>query len=281
MSLIRKFLKSIWLWLLRSSANKSICGLTIINIRRGSLKGKKMILNLDPKNGWTDTEYLHGYPQEREQVALIKKLLTPDQAAWDIGIYRGFYTLLFTDLVGFNGVVVAIELDSKNVEVVKEVSKLNNLTNIQVLNFGISNKNEKAMFISSASSNSRMVNTFKGNFVDEPVLAKGETFREVEFKTINWLAANIGAPDFVKIDIDGAELYALDEADKIFDNENAIVLIESHNHQTNLKITSFFTANKCSVYSSNEKRFFHNGEIFWGTSIGCKNQERLKQLLES
>lgn len=273
------FLKKTLLFILRITHKKTFDRLNVLKIMFGPLKGKKMILNLKPENGSIDTEYLAGYRQEKEEIELIKKLTLQGKIIWDIGIYRGFYSLLFSDLTGPTGKVIAFDLEKKNCKVVKELAYLNGITNLTVYNCGISNENIESDFISSPSSNSRLIGTFRGAYTTSPVLTKGENISTVKLRTLNSLFEEFGKADLIKMDIDGAELFALDTADRIFENQDLIFIIESHNHETDKKITEFFTRNNCFVYSIDQKRFFKNDDIFGGNTIASKNRHNLDELL--
>ncbi len=273
------FLKNILLSILRTVYRQTFDDLHVVKIMFGPVKGKKMILNLNPIKGAVNTEYLAGYRQEKEEVALLKKFVSQGQIIWDIGIYRGFYSLLFSDLIGPSGKVLAFDLEKKNCKVVTEIMKLNGITNVNTYNYGISNENVESDFISSPSSNSRLPGTFRGANIDSPILTKGESISRVKLKTLNSLVDDLGYADVIKMDIDGAELFALDTADNVFQNNTVVIIIESHNHKTDAKITEFFTRNNCFVYSINEKRFFNDGEIFGGNTIGCKIKSKLEALL--
>lgn len=273
-------LKKILLFVLRMRYRKTFDELYVVKIMFGVIKGKKMILNLRPEKGAVNTEYLAGYRQESEEIDLLKKLVLKGQIIWDIGIYRGFYSLLFSDLTGPYGKVLAFDIDKKNCRVVNEVIRLNKIENIKTYNYGLSNENVENNFISSPSSNSRLITTFRGDYTDSPVLTEGEAFSKVQFRTLNSLVDELGPADLIKMDIDGAELFALDTADKVFQNKDLIFIIESHNYKTDAKITEFFIRNKCFVYSINEKRFLNNNDVFRGNAFACKKKEKLELLLQ-
>lgn len=273
------FLKKIFLKALRLIYKKTFDDLYVVKIMFGPIKGKKMILNLNPHKGAVNTEYLAGYRQEKEEIDLLKKIIVKGQTIWDIGIYRGFYSLLFSDLTGPSGKVIAFDLEKKNCKVVDEIMRLNRITNVETYNYGISNENTESDFISSPSSNSRLFGTFRGANTESMILTKGECIGRVKLKTLNSLVCELGCADLIKMDIDGAELFALDAADNVFQNKDVIFIVESHNYKTDEKITEFFNRNKCFVYSINQKRFFNNDEIFVGNTIGCKVKGRLEKLL--
>lgn len=272
-------LKKMGLFILRNLYPKAHNNFSVIRIMTGPLKGKKMIVNLIPENGATDTEYIVGYRQEREEIELFEKLIKQGQTIWDVGIYRGFYSLLFSQLTGPSGKVLAFDIEKENCKVVNEIIRLNGISNIKTYNYGLSNENTEAEFISSPSSNSRLIMTYRGYYTESPVLSKGESIKKVQLRTLNSFVEEFGYTDLIKIDIDGAELFALDAADRIFEKDHVLFIIESHNPKTDQKITDFFNSNQCFVYSINEKRFFDKTELYWGNMIGCKNILKLENLL--
>ena len=172
----------------------------------------------------------------------------------------------------------AFDIEERNCRVVNEVIRLNGIQNIKTYNYGLSNENTEADFISSPSSNSRLISTFRGYYTEDPVLTKGESIKKTRLTTLNSLVEKMGYPDMVKIDIDGAELFVLDEADKVFENDELVLIIESHNPQTDKKITEYCNRNSCFVYSINEKRFFDTTDLYWGTMIASKKLNKLDVL---
>ena len=100
------WLKKFVLFVLRKAYSRTFDGLSKVKIMVGPLKGKKMVLNFNAGNGATDTEYLAGYRQEREEIDLLRKLVSKGQTIWDIGIYRGFYSVLFSELTGPDGKIL-------------------------------------------------------------------------------------------------------------------------------------------------------------------------------
>lgn len=275
---IKKLAKESFLAVLRAFTKRADNNLHIVKIRMGPLKGKKMLLNLFSQNGTVDSVYLTGYKQEADEIKLLKKIVQKGMTIWDIGIYRGFYTLLFSDLVGYKGKIITFDIDEENCRVINQLIQLNNIENIVTNNYGLSNQNEVSEFISSPSSNSRLLGTFRGYYTESEILTKGEKIKKVKLRTLDSLAGELGLPDIIKVDIDGAELFALDTADKIFQKEDIIFIIESHNPDTDKKITEFLDRNNCIVYSINEKRFFKKGELYWGSSIASKQYSKLETL---
>ncbi|MCX8000416.1 MAG: FkbM family methyltransferase, partial [Leptospiraceae bacterium] len=57
---------------------------------------------------------------EHKEIQLLKQHITKDSIVIDAGANIGFYTLIFSNLVGKNGKVIAFEPDSKNFEILQK-----------------------------------------------------------------------------------------------------------------------------------------------------------------
>lgn len=270
--------RALYLSLLRRCYPTQIGGLHVVRIRSGPIAGRRMLLNLRATQGLVDTPYINGYPQEAEELSILAGLIRPGQTVWDVGIYRGVYTLLFSGCVGAEGRVIAIDIDRRNCRVVEETLRLNGIDNVTVRNYGLSNENGSAEFISSPSSNSRVLTTFRGEAVALSALTPGECIERGEMRTIDGLIDELGHPDVVKIDIDGAELVALDAADRLFESADTVLVIESHNAATDRKVTDLLTRHGCIAYSIQQHRVFAPAELMWGTVVAARAAGRLSYL---
>jgi FkbM family methyltransferase len=275
---LRRLARNAGLWLLRRRYPGTAGGLRIVRVRAGPLSGRRMIVNLDPARGQVDTSYIYGYRQEAEQIAILAGLLRPGQTAWDVGIHRGVYTLLFADRVGPGGSVVAIDIDQRNCHVVAEATRLNGLANVAILNYGIGQECGAGTFISSPSSNSRISGTYRGYPTDAPVLTAGERVECVEMRTLDDLIETLGCPHLIKLDIDGAELEALDAAERVLACRNLILVVESHTPETDRRLTALLRRHDWAAYSIQERRLFDAGDVVWGTVIACSDRGRLEGL---
>ena len=60
---------------------------------------------------------------DRQKIALFKNIIKPGMRVLDLGANIGFYTVLFSKLVGENGKVFSFEPDVKNYEYLEENTK--------------------------------------------------------------------------------------------------------------------------------------------------------------
>ena len=138
----------------------------------------------------------------------------------DIGAAFGFYTILGAKRVGAKGKVVAIEAQPDSFEMLNRNIKLNQLTNIIPLNYAVYSKETKVKLYNTYSimpeSAGKSTNKFvevNANTLDNILLQEEKIF------DVNW----------IKIDVEGAELEVLKGAHNVLSNSKDIsLLIEVH-----------------------------------------------------
>lgn len=116
--------------------------------------------------------------------------IRPGDVVFDIGAWIGPYTLLASKLVGPSGRVVSFEPDRAARAQLERNVRLNSATNVQILPIALSDATGTAR-LSGADSEARIAETGS---------------EEVETMTLPDFIAREGAPDVVKVDIEGGEL---------------------------------------------------------------------------
>jgi len=112
---------------------------------------------------------------------------------FDIGAHAGFYTLLFSHLVGLSGKVLAFEPLPRNLAYLHKHLRLNGIRNVQVLEVAVSDKVGISPFAEGE-------NSYTG------ALAQTGAMR-VQSVSLDDLYArgSLPLPNFIKIDVEGAE----------------------------------------------------------------------------
>ena len=166
---------------------------------------------------------------------LIKKNVRPGMNVFDLGANFGWFSLIFSKLVGSSGHVYAFEADPTLIKTINDNVKLNNLDNVTVIPKAISNKSQVGEFSLNETYDTRSqlgAKSPKGKII------KIETISLDEFCDEN----NIKQVDFIKMDIEGSEPKAIEGMKKIISsnpnlkiitefNQNAIVSVESSPEQ--------------------------------------------------
>ena len=89
---------------------------------------------------------------ESETVQVCKPLIHTGMTVIDIGAHAGYYTFLFSRLVGTTGRVYAFEPHPKNFEILKRNVERHHLTNVTLIQKAVSDKNCNAIFHETALS---------------------------------------------------------------------------------------------------------------------------------
>lgn len=118
----------------------------------------------------------------------------------DIGAYVGMFTLRAAKLVGDTGMVIAIEPEPRNLSYLKR--NVESLSNVRVIEEAISNRiGEGMLHISNATPCHTLIHPHKKSM-------------KVKVNTIDNIVTQLNLPhiDFIKMDIEGAGLQALEGA---------------------------------------------------------------------
>ena len=148
----------------------------------------------------------------------------------DVGAHMGKYTIIASKRVGTNGKVIAIEAHPGNYEMLNRNIELNGLTNVTTLNYAVYSKETKIkLYMPGEKSNHTIYNTLISTRATDE-----EKFVEVNADTLDDLLQKNGIShadvNWIKIDVEGAELEVLKGATEILSNsKDTCLLIEVHN----------------------------------------------------
>lgn len=126
----------------------------------------------------------------------------------DVGANQGIYSLAFAKLIGSAGKVIAIEPFNEMNNYLKYNIEINNFKNIEIIEKVIS---DKIGFEEIDFGNGIVSASIVRNF-------KNSEKKKVKSITIDEICKNLNRLDFIKIDIEGAELKALKGAEKVISN---------------------------------------------------------------
>lgn len=205
-------------------------GHAVVPVLRGPAKGLRLKLNLIDR---LEFAYLLG-KYDREILTRLSTIVRPGWTVWDCGIYLGFYTAFFARLVGQTGRVIAFEPDPRNTEKSKAAVKLNGFQNVEFLPVAIGAPNGEVDFLISDDTNSHLPGVWVGvTKTDYEFMRK--TSHEKSIRVQSWsldqalVEKNVPRPDLIKIDIEGAELLALEYMQHITQQARPLIVLELHN----------------------------------------------------
>jgi len=170
----------------------------ILTTRKDSIK----LIAKYPDKRIIPIEILNFSYYEREALDFLKKVINPESVMFDIGGNVGWYTInLKKEKPGL--IVYTFEPIPKTFTILKENCLLNNISTENLYNIGFSDEDKEVefYFYPEGSGNSSMVNLTENPdvVVVKSLVQKIDTF--IQKKNIN--------VDFIKIDVEGAELFVL------------------------------------------------------------------------
>ncbi len=226
--------------------------------RRGLIQGMRRKGGL----GWLP-EFLG--TSETPEETFWKNAKLKDLVIYDIGAYHGLLTLFFARQ---GRQVIGYEPNNRNHARLMENLRLNDLRNVTVRRVGIGAKSEVATMVASPAMMGGA--SIEGQTVTGLLHSHGPVVSEqIAITTLDddIREMSLPAPDFVKIDIEGAELPALIGARETLRRCRPGLFIEMHGETLNLKRQNA----KAVVAELHESGYHEILHIETGTAITASN----------
>ena len=172
---------------------------SFIQIPAGPNKGLKFLVN-------SDSFYASGQ-YETKSIEKILNDLNDQSIVYDVGANFGYYSLAFSKVVKK---VYSFEPLPKNHGITKKHLEVNNIKNVELFPYAISDISQVLRFTNSLAHSSNTYKTESSNFNNS------ESVIEVQGHSLDALIFehNFPKPDFLKVDVEGAELDFLKGAEK-------------------------------------------------------------------
>jgi FkbM family methyltransferase len=202
-------------------SNKSFLGKTLrlplkflpaqmkMPIMRGKLRGKKWIIGSGNHGCW-----LGSYEYYKQK--LFEKTIPLGSVVYDLGGHVGFYSLLASELVGPAGKVFVFEPVPRNVFYLREHLRLNNVSNVIVIEAAVSDQSGIVTFDEGPN-----------NYMGRMALVGNLQVKAITLDEL-YSKKEIPLPDYIKIDIEGGELLALKGAYSILRESHASIFLATH-----------------------------------------------------
>jgi len=212
-------------------------------ILQGKLKGKKWIVDSGVHSCW-----LGCYESEKQKVFI--RTIKKGSVVYDVGAHVGFYSLLSSELVGLHGRVVAFEPNPRNINYLKRHLHLNRIDNVRVVEAAVADKSGSAYFQGSADNN------YGGNISSEGSI-------KVRLVSLFELVTNrtIQAPDYMKIDVEGAEFLVLKGAEQLLVDFRPVIFLSTHGADVHRQCCDYLKSMGYNLQSLNEKNIDGTDEV--------------------
>jgi len=186
---------------------------TPMKILSGPCRGMKWTLESNLYSFWFGTFEL------KKQAALCK-YIREGMTVYDIGANAGFYTLLFSKLVGKKGHVYSFEPFPENSSRLLRHIGLNDLKNVTVINAAVAARERLASFHMAENNFSGHLSSDNHSSLVVPTLSIDALIEK-----------GYPPPDLIKMDIEGDETLALVGAEHALSKRDAVWFIAIHNNE--------------------------------------------------
>jgi FkbM family methyltransferase len=158
------------------------------------------------------------------------------KTVFDLGGYQGIYTLFFARAVGANGRVITFEPNPLNSEAIHQNVELNGFNNVILKQIALSDRAGRADLLFPVREPAR--GTLRADY--QAHLAQHFESRKVSvtLDTLDNQLEYLPAPDFIKIDVEGAELEVLRGMTRLLGERRPALFIEVH---TGVDVRSLIT----------------------------------------
>jgi FkbM family methyltransferase len=178
----------------------------------------------------------------------------------DVGAHTGLYTILGSRYVGSSGKIISIEPHPENFEILKRNINLNGITNVIALEYAAYSHNRSIkLYLPEEQSGYTIYNTLmanRANYQDRYLMVDARTLDEL----LKILSVNAKDINWIKIDVEGAELEVLRGASNILmESKNIFLLVEIHSNDLYKQVVELIR-----IYNLKIKFEKWNKEIGWG-----------------
>jgi FkbM family methyltransferase len=144
----------------------------------------------------------------------------------DVGAYIGRYALIASKRVGKSGKVIVLEPDPKNFEIVKYNVQVNQLDNVVLLCVAASNREGIIRLYQGDSGGWSSSFVVTGKHVDVPCTTLSALLEKLGIEKVDWM----------KVDVEGAELAVLEGSISLLQrSKNLKLIVEIHSRDCDEK----------------------------------------------
>jgi FkbM family methyltransferase len=198
-------------------------GFTPVKVFSGPSRGTRLIIDIR-----TEASYWLG-SYDRKLLSIITQLLKPGQIAYDCGAFLGYYAAAMRKAVGNSGKVFLFEGSSVNFSRAVRLPEMNGWENVEVHHLAVGKAHSHIRFVSDQGAASGPASKWENN-CNRP----SGLIETIECAGIDELVYERGfaPPNFLKLDLETAERYALLNGARLWREKKPTVLVELHGSET-------------------------------------------------
>ncbi|MBF0138558.1 MAG: FkbM family methyltransferase, partial [Magnetococcales bacterium] len=149
----------------------------------------------------------------------------PGSRVWDIGANVGLFSFAAAGIAGTHGQVVALEPDTRLVEIIRKSIRLPENSNLRLDILPVSMAGELGINRFQIAARGRSANHL-ANVIGSSQSGGVSTSYPVITLTLDWLLEQYGRPDLIKIDVEGAELLVLQGGKMTLTKARPVIMCE-------------------------------------------------------
>jgi FkbM family methyltransferase len=187
---------------------------------------------------WIAGAHTHGCwlgSYELDKQLLLARTLKHGGVLYDIGANAGFYTLLGSRLLGPEGQVYAFEPNPRNLRYLNDHLRINCIGNARVFPLAVSDHAGTATF--DADAPPAQGGLSEGGSLTVQTVALDDLVASGELRP----------PQYMKIDVEGAELLVLRGAGRILQVHRPIIFLATHGPSVHAACTSFLQSSGYAI----------------------------------
>lgn len=237
----------------------------MLNDESFSIDGVKVLPWGDTFYCWADDmgrDMLHNTPFEEGEQRYFLNTIKEGEVFYDVGAHHGLYTLLASYKVGSRGLVVSFEPSGTNLRVLHKHISLTGRSNVMVEPYAVSDYVGDGIFREGLGGTGLNYLARKGR----------NDGRAVNVTTLDaFVHAGWRPPNYIKMDIEGGEMFALKGAEATLKTYKPTLLVELHEQHA---LRSGYSANETRDYVSSLGYTWHQaspegilGAPTWGRPL--------------
>jgi FkbM family methyltransferase len=222
------FLNKIRLAILKIFRLESFFGLAAF--RQGPYKGMVVFTGLKKKDviralgsNWQS----ESWDYEPEVRKIIEKFCHLGMVVFDVGANIGLHTLMMSKMVGFQGKVYAFEPNPQTASLLKETCRVNRLSNVEIIEAAISDKDKKAnlLYVFPSDADACLETDGAYYFGEHRPLLRSVPVEALSLDSFV-KQRKISRTDFIKIDVQGAERNVISGMHEVTSNLRPVFICE-------------------------------------------------------
>jgi len=228
-----------------------------IHIRHHYTGCRFLIHSFQHKGYW-----FHGRRREEETMAFFQQAIKEGDTVLEVGGHVGYLSVFFDNLVGESGKVVVFEPGENNLKYIQ--ANTLGLPSIEIVKSAVSNTDGTATFFeeSLTGQNNSLVVDYKVFYKNRANAYSSAKYSRREVATVRldtFCNERELSPNVIKIDIEGAELMALESGSQMFTKSKPLLMVEVTRQEK--QVFDFLTGLGYQLFSPEGQQVLNAGDI--------------------